>query len=84
MNRFKLCALVAVSALIGGPANADSIMIQGSTTFARHILAQQEYRLDALSGHHVTVVPNKSLPGLIALIEGRAHLAMISAPLGPG
>jgi phosphate transport system substrate-binding protein len=27
------------------------------------------------------VIPNKSMPGLIALMEGRTHLAMISAPL---
>jgi phosphate transport system substrate-binding protein len=80
-HRFELCTAAVLYALLAGTASADSINIQGSTTFARHILAQQEQRLDALSGHHVTVIPNKSLPGLIALMEGRAHLAMISAPL---
>jgi phosphate transport system substrate-binding protein len=33
------------------------------------------------SKHDLTVIPNKSLPGLIALIEGRAHMAMISSSL---
>ena len=81
MHRFKLCTLTVLYTLLAGTANADPVIIQGSTTFARHILMQQEDRLDALSAHHVTVIPNKSLPGLIALMEGRAHIAMISAPL---
>jgi phosphate transport system substrate-binding protein len=80
-QRFKLCTAAALYALMAGTASADSINIQGSTTFARHVLMQQEQRLEALSGHHVTVIPNKSLPGLIALLEGRAQMAMISAPL---
>ena len=29
----------------------------------------------------MTVIPNRSMPGLIALMEGRAHMAMISASL---
>ena len=80
-RRFKLCTAAVLYALMVATASADQIIIQGSTTFARHVLTPQEHRLDALSGHHVTVIPNKSLPGLIALMEGRAHLAMISAPL---
>jgi len=37
--------------------------------------------IEAITGHQLTVIPNKSTPGLIALLEGRAHMAMISAPL---
>ena len=37
--------------------------------------------IEAKSGHELTLIPNKSTPGLIALLEGRAHLAMISASL---
>ena len=37
--------------------------------------------IEADAKHELTVIPNKSLPGLIALMEGRAHMAMISAPL---
>lgn len=80
-SSFTLCTAAVLCAVMSGPASADSLVIQGSTTFARHILTQQEQRVEALSGHHVTVVPNKSLPGLIALMEGRAQMAMISAPL---
>ena len=37
--------------------------------------------IEALSNHELTLIPNKSMPGLIALLEGRAHMAMISASL---
>ena len=37
--------------------------------------------IEADSKHKLTLIPNKSLPGLIALMEGRAHMAMISASL---
>jgi phosphate transport system substrate-binding protein len=60
---------------------ADPIIIQGSTTFARHLLANQKQKLEADSRQEIALIPNKSLPGMIALLEGRAHMAMISAPL---
>jgi len=60
---------------------ADPITMQGSTTFARHLLANQKHKLEADSGQEIALIPNKSLPGLIALLDGRAHIAMISAPL---
>jgi phosphate transport system substrate-binding protein len=41
----------------------------------------QKAAIEAESKHELTVIPNKSLPGVIALMEGRAHLAMISSPL---
>ena len=62
-------------------ALADPIIIQGSTTFARHLLANQKHKLEADSGQEIALIPNKSLPGIVALLEGRAHMAMISAPL---
>ena len=37
--------------------------------------------IESNSKHELTVIPNKSMPGLIALLEGRAHMAMISASL---
>ena len=61
--------------------SAEPIIIQGSTTFARHLLANQKEKLEADSGQTISLIPNKSLPGIVALVEGRAHVAMISAPL---
>src|SRR5262245_31695788 len=62
-------------------AMADTLIVQGSTTFSRRFMEPFESEIEAISGQELTVVPNKSTPGLIALLEGRAHLAMISAPL---
>ena len=60
---------------------ADTLIVQGSTTFARRLMERLEEKIEAETGHELAIVPNKSLPGLIGLIEGRAHMAMISAPL---
>ena len=64
-----------------GEAKADTLIVQGSTTFARRLMERLEDKIEAETGHELTVIPNKSLPGLVGLIEGRAHMAMISAPL---
>jgi phosphate transport system substrate-binding protein len=62
-------------------AAADPLMIQGSTTFNRRLMEPYQAEIETLTGHQLTVIPNKSTPGLIALLEGRAQMAMISAPL---
>lgn len=41
----------------------------------------QQSAIEAATGHVLTVIPNKSILGLTAVLEGRAHLAMTSAPL---
>ena len=40
-----------------------------------------EAAIEAKSGQDITVIPNRTLLGIIALMEGRAHMAMISASL---
>lgn len=73
---------LAIVGLAASGASADPLILQGSTTFARHLLNEdQKNKIETDSGHELTVIPNKSMPGLIELMEGRAHLAMISAPL---
>jgi phosphate transport system substrate-binding protein len=76
-------ALAASSGLAVLPvlASAETLIVQGSTTFNRSFMEPQQAALETATGHVLTVIPNKSMPGLIALMEGRAHLAMISAPL---
>src|ERR1700757_4973094 len=71
--------LVIIGALSG--ATADPLTIQGSTTFNRRLMEPHQSEIEAITGHQLTVIPNKSTPGLIALLEGRAHMTMISAPL---
>lgn len=60
---------------------ADALRIQGSTTFFERVLAPNLARVEELSGTKLEVVPNKSIWGLIALLERRSDLAMISAGL---
>ena len=74
-----LCTLNSPDSI--GEAKADTLIVQGSTTFARRLMERLEDKIEAETGHELTVIPNKSLPGLVGLIEGRAHMAMISAPL---
>jgi phosphate transport system substrate-binding protein len=62
-------------------AAADPLILQGSTTFNRRIMEPHEATIEANSGQDITVIPNRTMLGIIALMEGRAHMAMISASL---
>jgi phosphate transport system substrate-binding protein len=70
-----------VTALVCSVAAAQPIIVQGSTTFNRRVMEPHQAEIEAASGQHLTVIPNKSTPGLVALFEGRAQMSMISAPL---
>lgn len=81
--------VVALSLLSVGPVSAGQVeasmpgefRIQGSTTFHARLLQPNIGQLEAEAGAKLSVIPNKSIWGLIALLEGRADLAMISASL---
>jgi phosphate transport system substrate-binding protein len=77
--RTAMAILISIGAV--SAALADPLTIQGSTTFNRRLMEPHQAEIEAITGHQLTVIPNKSTPGLIALLEGRAHMAMISAPL---
>jgi phosphate transport system substrate-binding protein len=62
-------------------SNADTVRIQGSTTFNTHLLEPNKSAIESEAGHRLDVVANKSINGLVALVEGRADVAMLSAPL---
>ena len=84
-GRVRKSVVIAMSILVSmavvTQAFADTFIIQGSTTFARRLMEPYKAAIEADSKHELTLIPNKSLPGLIALMEGRAHMAMISASL---
>ena len=83
LSKLLLGAVFALTAsAVVTQAAADSLIIQGSTTFSRRLMEPQKAAIESDSKHDLTVIPNKSVPGLIALLEGRAHMAMISASLG--
>src|SRR3954468_2410661 len=62
-------------------AEADPLLVQGASTVNRQIMEPFHAEIERLSGQVITVIPNRSTLGLIALLEGRAHIAMISASL---
>ena len=85
MSRW-LVGLGAAAAFTAGcmnaiPAAAESLVIQGSTTFNSRLMEPYKRAIETMSGVTLQVIPNKSFNGLAALLEGRADLAMISAPL---
>lgn len=62
-------------------AEPVSLSIQGSTTFHTRLLLPFKRDIEAVSGVRLSVIANKSIWGLMALLEGRTDLAMISASL---
>jgi phosphate transport system substrate-binding protein len=58
-----------------------AFIVQGSTTFTHRVMEPYQSAIEAASGHKLTVVPNKSSLGLLALFEKRGDFAMISGPL---
>jgi phosphate transport system substrate-binding protein len=81
-SRTALAGLTTlIATMLASAALADPIVVQGSTTFNRRVMEPHKADIEAASGQKLTVIPNKSTPGLVALIEGRAQMAMISAPL---
>jgi len=82
---FRRCLLAAMGLAFSiaalSPAAADPLILQGSTTFNRRIMEPFEAAIEAKTGQEITVIPNRTMLGIIALMEGRAHMAMISASL---
>src|SRR5215467_2952404 len=74
-------ALAIAAVLVTSVAAAQPIVVQGSTTFNRRVMEPHQAEIEAASGQRLTVIPNKTTPGLLALNEGRAQMTMISAPL---
>jgi phosphate transport system substrate-binding protein len=60
---------------------AEPLAVHGSTTFVSRLMEPHKLEIERRAGIPLTVMANKSINGLLALIEGRAELAMISAPL---
>ena len=77
----SIAACVLILAVGATSALADQLILQGSTTFNRQIVEPFQSAIEADSKHKLTVIPNRTMLGVIALLEGRAHMAMISAPL---
>ena len=79
---FVLGVMAAAGSLRGSPGLAETaVAIHGSTTFDRRLMRSHQQLIAKTAGVTLQIVATKSLHGLVALLEGRAQLAMISAPL---
>ena len=80
LSRFVLALLVAGSAGMG-TARSDNLVLQGSSTFSTALGQPHANTVQAQTGYHLEIIPNKSDLGLLALFERRADMAMISTTL---
>jgi phosphate transport system substrate-binding protein len=62
-------------------AAAEQLILQGSSTFNRQIMEPFQSAIETGSKHELTIIPNRTMLGVIALMEGRAQMAMIATPL---
>jgi phosphate transport system substrate-binding protein len=72
---------IVVTAASLSQATAEPLILQGSTTFNRRVMEPHEVAIETKSKQEITVIPNRTMLGIIALLEGRAHMAMTSASL---
>src|SRR5712671_3410139 len=67
--------------ILAMPCSAETLILQGSSTFNSYLMVPYQRDIEAAAGRTLKVIPSKSSIGFIALLEGRADLAMISASL---
>jgi phosphate transport system substrate-binding protein len=78
----RLLVALMFSGLAGiAAAHSDNLVLQGSTAFTTALVDPFAGRVEAQTGLHLDITPNKSSLGLLALLERRAELAMISTSL---
>ena len=78
--KFALSAVIAAM-LVQQSAYADDLVLQGSTTFTSGVIEPYAKAVEAQTGNRLEVITNKSSLGLLALLEHKADLAMISTTL---
>lgn len=65
----------------GSTAHAESLTLQGSSTFSANILTPNQSAIEALSGQSLKIVGIRSDIGLLRLLARQAEFAIISTPL---
>lgn len=81
MAALRIVPWLITFATCSGFARADTLVLQGSTTFNSVLMASHRDVIAAAAHHDIIVIPNKSNLGLLALFGGKADLAMISTAL---
>lgn len=79
----KKLSLLVLSLILStmNVAAAGQVSLHGSTTVNNAILTPKKAEIEKASGQQLTIVGNGSGRGIADLIEGKAQIAMISAPL---
>jgi phosphate transport system substrate-binding protein len=67
---------LSFTAAVGEPIN-----IQGSSTFYARLIEPYRADIERKSGYTLDVISSKTIHGLMALLEGRARMAMMSSDL---
>jgi phosphate transport system substrate-binding protein len=62
-------------------AAAGQVTLHGSTTVNNAIMVPKKAEIEKASGQQLDIVGNGSGRGIVDLVEGKAQIAMISAPL---
>jgi len=70
-----------LSVLNDGSASAETLHIQGSSGLSNEVIGPHQARIETLAAHKLSLVPNTSGQALLALLQGEADLAMVSASL---
>jgi phosphate transport system substrate-binding protein len=88
MKNSSWCALLAAVIGIGcvglwadAFASAEVLKVQGSAGFADEVMRPYQAKVEALTGHKLSILATTADRGLLALLQGDADLAMIAAPL---
>ena len=81
--RILTLAAASLAALLARapPTAADTVTLQGSTTFNAELVIGHQPDLERDAHHTLVIIPNKSNLGLLALLTHDADLAMISTAL---
>ena len=83
LSRERLAAIgfAVYLAILPSGARSDSLNLQGSTVVNAHLFEPHRSAIEKRSGQKLSIIPNKSIHGLVALADGRADIAMISSAL---
>lgn len=77
-----LTVVLAFSVGLPPLAQAEDLVVSGSSTVGHGLMLPHEEEVEALSGVRLEINPTGSGYGIRALFNGGADMAMISAPLG--
>jgi phosphate transport system substrate-binding protein len=74
-------ALGVLTASAAASADDRPVILQGSTVVYARLIEPYRAAIERRAERRLEVVPNKSIHGLVALLEGRADIAMISSTI---